>query len=152
MREHLATARGLGAHKRLLRTLEINLANSLEAAQQWRDSARARRELFELEMPEEELRAAARCAHAACGASQPPVRCSRCRIAFFCGPSCQRAAWPVHKHECHQRDEAAQKTKSLRECPICLEAINLARASECSPVFILSCLHAVHCGCWNSYA
>merc|ERR1711964_844812 len=133
MREHLATARGLGARKQILRTMEINLANSLEDAKQWRDSARARRELFELEMPEEELRAIARCTHAACGASQPPLRCGRCRVAFFCGQACQRAAWPVHKHECQPRDEAAQRAKSMRECPICLEVINMASVTESNP-------------------
>merc|ERR1712054_757620 len=134
MREHLQAARGLGARKQLLRTLGINLANSLESAEEWRDAARARRELFELEIPEEELRAIAKCA---CGAPQPPVRCGRCKVAFFCGPACQRAAWPVHKHECQPRDDAAHRAKSMRECPICLDKMDLSRVTETNPVFIL---------------
>lgn len=150
MRQSLTEARGLGARKQLLRTLEINLANSLEQAKQWRDAARARRELFELEMPEEELRMAAKCA--ACGASQPPVRCGRCKAVFFCGPACQRTAWPVHKHECQPKNEEAQRSKSQRECPICLEKVNLASVTESSPVYILACLHVVHCECWHSFS
>jgi len=27
-------------------------------------------------------------------------RCSKCQIAYYCSPSCQRAAWSLHKPEC----------------------------------------------------
>lgn len=34
-------------------------------------------------------------------------RCSKCRIAHYCSPSCQRSAWSLHKPEC----EAFLRTK-----------------------------------------
>jgi hypothetical protein len=27
-------------------------------------------------------------------------RCSRCAVARYCGPACQKLAWPEHKHKC----------------------------------------------------
>jgi hypothetical protein len=38
-----------------------------------------------------------------CGEAQAHKRCSRCRVARFCGAECMRAAWPTHKHACQQR-------------------------------------------------
>ena len=40
-----------------------------------------------------------------CGKGQqetgaPLKACTRCRKAFYCGASCQRAAWPQHKKTC----------------------------------------------------
>lgn len=144
MREHLATARRLGATRSLLRTLQVNLANALEDAGEREDAARTRRELFEL--PEE---APATCAH--CGAKSPPHRCGRCRAAFFCSAECQRKAWPVHKHECRSRDYAAERARALRECPVCLEEIDLARATSIQ-IRILQCVHVVHEQCWRNFA
>ncbi|CAE8739730.1 unnamed protein product, partial [Polarella glacialis] len=37
---------------------------------------------------------------AGCGSEQPPLRCSRCRGAFFCSRDCQRLAWPSHRLYC----------------------------------------------------
>lgn len=36
----------------------------------------------------------------ACGSSGPLKRCGGCQEAYFCGPSCQVAAWPRHKEQC----------------------------------------------------
>ncbi|CAK9044854.1 Hypoxia-inducible factor 1-alpha inhibitor (Hypoxia-inducible factor asparagine hydroxylase) [Durusdinium trenchii] len=36
---------------------------------------------------------------AACGQRDAPARCSRCST-WFCGPECQRKAWPTHKLLC----------------------------------------------------
>ncbi|CAJ1452305.1 unnamed protein product [Effrenium voratum] len=52
---HLQTARQMSASAHVLKTLQVNLANSLEAAQAWQPAAKARRELFGLAVPEEEL-------------------------------------------------------------------------------------------------
>merc|ERR1712032_745001 len=124
---------------------------SLENAQEWREAARVRRELFELEIPEEELRMVAKCA---CGASQPPVRCGRCKVVFYCGPDCQKKAWPVHKHECQPPDEVTRRAKSVRECPVCLQEIDLSRGTEdnLASITILACPHAIHRACWDSFA
>ena len=35
-----------------------------------------------------------------CNESQARYACSRCHSALFCGPICQRAAWPAHKLQC----------------------------------------------------
>eukprot|EP00928_Gymnodinium_smaydae_P011372 TRINITY_DN14202_c0_g7_i1.p1 TRINITY_DN14202_c0_g7~~TRINITY_DN14202_c0_g7_i1.p1 ORF type:complete len:375 (-),score=78.07 TRINITY_DN14202_c0_g7_i1:41-1165(-) len=151
MREHLGAARALGASKSLLRTLEVNLANALEEMQEWRGAAKARRGLFELAVPDEELRSTARCARGACGASKPPLRCGRCKVAFFCNAACQQAAWPAHRHECRARDEAGERAKGCRSCPICLEEMDLASPTKSAPVRILACLHVLHAVCWNSF-
>ncbi len=41
-----------------------------------------------------------------CGAKErkgggPLLKCSRCRVAKFCGPECIRQAWKRHKAECN---------------------------------------------------
>ena len=28
------------------------------------------------------------------------LRCSKCKVARYCGSQCQRSDWPAHKHEC----------------------------------------------------
>lgn len=41
-----------------------------------------------------------------CGSKDAPARCSRCLSSWFCGPECQRGAWPQHKLICaKQRSE-----------------------------------------------
>eukprot|EP00930_Biecheleria_cincta_P035675 TRINITY_DN24517_c0_g1_i1.p1 TRINITY_DN24517_c0_g1~~TRINITY_DN24517_c0_g1_i1.p1 ORF type:complete len:388 (-),score=74.59 TRINITY_DN24517_c0_g1_i1:282-1445(-) len=148
MEEHVKTARQLGASAHVLTPLRVNFANCLEAAKAWRIAAKARRELFGLSMPDEELRLVAKCE--ACKASNPKLRCSRCRQAFFCSDACQRKAWPVHRHECSARDEAAHKAKASHDCPMCLEAMLLNASTSASPVLVLECLHVVHRSCWQS--
>ncbi|CAK0852453.1 unnamed protein product [Prorocentrum cordatum] len=147
MEEHLRTARQMGASHNLLVPLRVNLANCLEAAQAWRQAAKARRELFGLAVPEEELRLEARCE--ACQAFAPRLRCGRCRRVFFCTDACQRKAWPAHRHECTARDEAADRAKASRECPVCLEEVLLSSTSAASPVTVLECLHVLHSACWQ---
>lgn len=38
------------------------------------------------------------CLH--CGKGEALRPCSRCKLANFCGPECQRRAWPAHKLTC----------------------------------------------------
>lgn len=35
------------------------------------------------------------------GAELSLLRCSRCKITYYCGNSCQRNHWPAHRGECH---------------------------------------------------
>jgi len=36
-----------------------------------------------------------------CGKAAAPAVCARCKVARYCGPDCQRAAWTAgHKHSC----------------------------------------------------
>eukprot|EP00933_Yihiella_yeosuensis_P050727 TRINITY_DN4851_c1_g2_i1.p1 TRINITY_DN4851_c1_g2~~TRINITY_DN4851_c1_g2_i1.p1 ORF type:complete len:405 (-),score=79.68 TRINITY_DN4851_c1_g2_i1:322-1536(-) len=149
LEEHLQTARRMGASTHLLRPLRLNTANCLEAAKAWRPAARARRELFGgLAVPDEELRLTAKCP--ACQATGPRLRCSRCRRVFFCTDVCQRKAWPIHKHECTPRDEAAERAKATQDCPICLDGIYLAASTDKNPVTVLECMHVVHSSCWQN--
>jgi hypothetical protein len=37
---------------------------------------------------------------AACGAPNPPKKCGRCMLVFYCDAKCQRAYHPVHRSEC----------------------------------------------------
>lgn len=39
-----------------------------------------------------------------CAACAKPTAasCSRCRLAHYCGPECQRAQWPAHKEPCRR--------------------------------------------------
>lgn len=36
-------------------------------------------------------------------------RCSRCQTAYYCSTECQRADWPSHRQECHQRSKMHQE-------------------------------------------
>mmetsp|Transcript_54445 Transcript_54445/g.100641 ORF Transcript_54445/g.100641 Transcript_54445/m.100641 type:complete len:381 (+) Transcript_54445:50-1192(+) len=146
LKEHLVTARNLGASKQHLRTMQVNLANYLEEASEWQESARSRRELFSLRVPPQAVGTVC-----ACGAPTPPLRCGRCRDAFYCSEACQRAYWPAHKLECNPRDLAAERAKAVRDCPVCLEEVNLAKPTDATPVRILQCLHVLHASCWRSF-
>ncbi|KAI9005744.1 hypothetical protein DFJ74DRAFT_712777 [Hyaloraphidium curvatum] len=44
-----------------------------------------------------------------CGAEGKLKRCSRCGVARYCGPQCQRAAWKEHKDKCTPSWEAQMK-------------------------------------------
>ncbi|CAM9167281.1 unnamed protein product [Phaeothamnion confervicola] len=35
-----------------------------------------------------------------CGVADAPKMCSRCRVARYCSPECQAAAWPQHRLAC----------------------------------------------------
>ena len=48
---------------------------------------------------------------AACGQKDAPARCSRCLSCWFCGPECQRSAWPEHKLKCKSALERAETSK-----------------------------------------
>eukprot|EP00435_Cladocopium_sp_Y103_P022835 s4467_g5.t1 len=46
-----------------------------------------------------------------CGKNNAPARCSRC-YSWFCGPECQRSAWPTHKLTCFKDAKASKDAKS----------------------------------------
>lgn len=35
-----------------------------------------------------------------CGTAEKAFKCSRCKVAFYCGPEHQKLDWPVHKKAC----------------------------------------------------
>lgn len=37
---------------------------------------------------------------AACGKSEPPLRCSRCQCTHYCDVTCQQTDWAMHKRRC----------------------------------------------------
>jgi hypothetical protein len=47
-----------------------------------------------------------RCAYCHTAATE---LCGRCKKACYCGPQCQKKAWPKHKHECQQHGEKAHR-------------------------------------------
>ena len=56
------------------------------------------------------------CSH--CGTQHAALkRCSRCRLASYCGAECQNAAWKGHKKACVTLEDVLAKVKSahLRE-------------------------------------
>ena len=68
----------------------------------------------------------AKCNHAQCQAARKEgtllKRCSRCKLMFYCGPDCQRAAWNAgHKHACRREGEVKVgdwvKIDGLQSCP-----------------------------------
>merc|ERR1719235_1698365 len=42
------------------------------------------------------------CAYCLSAVSKPST-CSQCRSAYYCGRTCQRNHWKVHKHECGKK-------------------------------------------------
>jgi tetratricopeptide (TPR) repeat protein len=105
------------------------------------------------------------CAH--CGRKKPPVCCSRCRQAVYCGKACQKAHWPKHRVPCKQAQKQdvanakanADKRQAAKtnpagskavagmdgeECTICLAALS---SLECLQ---LPCGHVYHQGCVRS--
>ena len=57
------------------------------------------------------------CACDACGAPRPPGLCRRCRLAYYCDASCQRAVYkPRHRAACHAAARAGTLETVLRLC------------------------------------
>ena len=44
------------------------------------------------------------------------LKCSKCKFVFYCGKSCQRKAWPVHKIEC----ECLLRAQPRKPTDLCL--------------------------------
>ena len=42
-----------------------------------------------------------------CGATNPPNRCSGCRLVWYCGRLCQKKHWKAHKCEFHHKISVA---------------------------------------------
>ena len=38
----------------------------------------------------------------ACATQGAHKKCNRCKVAYYCDRTCQKAHWPVHKHSCYQ--------------------------------------------------
>eukprot|EP00164_Ancoracysta_twista_P004155 GFYU01005586.1.p1 GENE.GFYU01005586.1~~GFYU01005586.1.p1 ORF type:complete len:613 (-),score=89.15 GFYU01005586.1:535-2373(-) len=51
------------------------------------------------------------CQNGQCAAYDATLRCSRCKLATYCGRECQKAAWSVHKRQCVSVDELWEKLK-----------------------------------------
>eukprot|EP00172_Hildenbrandia_rubra_P003081 Plantae.Rhodophyta-Hildenbrandia_rubra.ctg45042.p1 GENE.Plantae.Rhodophyta-Hildenbrandia_rubra.ctg45042~~Plantae.Rhodophyta-Hildenbrandia_rubra.ctg45042.p1 ORF type:complete len:322 (+),score=48.89 Plantae.Rhodophyta-Hildenbrandia_rubra.ctg45042:282-1247(+) len=49
--------------------------------------------------------------------------CGRCKVAWYCGISCQRTDWKRHKTECHQLKMESMVTKIIRLQDVQKEAI-----------------------------
>ncbi|GAX19969.1 hypothetical protein FisN_1Lh557 [Fistulifera solaris] len=103
-----------------------------------------------------------------CTKSNPAHRCSRCKITYYCSPTCQKADWKRHKLGCPPLDEArklhANSTnvnelglnegitflkegnhESLGPCGICLEE------TIDDPVIFDKCKHAFCCTCLDRF-
>ena len=39
----------------------------------------------------------------ACATQGAHKKCNRCKVAYYCDRTCQKAHWPVHKHSCQHR-------------------------------------------------
>jgi hypothetical protein len=83
--------------------------------------------------------------------SSPAVRlkmCGRCQTAWFCGPTCQQAAWPLHKLKCKPPDttivmtgmDEAMVRRKLAENAVFIaitrgpQGFRAAAAALCDPV------------------
>lgn len=40
------------------------------------------------------------CSSDNCGGREAQQKCSRCQCAWYCGKSCQKRHWPIHKAKC----------------------------------------------------
>jgi len=96
----------------------------------------------------------------ACETPNPPLRCSRCRIVYYCNRDCQKAHYKEHKVDCRsietmkaQMEDVGMPTDKDVEpindtCGICLEEnmVNRTVLSECHHAFCLECLRN-----WQKY-
>jgi tetratricopeptide (TPR) repeat protein len=100
----------------------------------------------------------------ACGASNPPKRCSRCRCAFYCSVECQKKHWrESHKSDCVHYETMCAEVAEVAEldgtlpatttpvntaCGICLEETMQQQVvlKGCKHAFCLACLKE-----WQAY-
>ena len=109
----------------------------------------------------------------ACGKNNPPLRCSRCKLTFYCSASCQQTHWKEHKPDCRSvkymrnlceglggaiipskqqegGDDGAELAAAVNsECGICLQE------EMKDPVVLEKCKHAFCFLClkeWQTYS
>lgn len=103
-----------------------------------------------------------------CGKSDPAMRCSNCKMTYYCGAVCQRMHWKEHKPDCrsvlsmrnacegigatipdNSEHEAVSTIALNSECGICLEE------QMKDPIVLEECKHAFCFAClkeWQNYA
>ncbi|GAX28650.1 hypothetical protein FisN_1Hh557 [Fistulifera solaris] len=99
-----------------------------------------------------------------CTKSNPAHRCSRCKIAYYCSPTCQKSDWKRHKLGCRPLDKARKihadstnvKELGLNEGITFLKNGNRESLGPCGisledtiddPVIFDKCKHAFCCAC-----
>ena len=109
----------------------------------------------------------------ACGKNNPPLRCSRCKLTFYCSATCQQTHWSEHKPDCRSvkymrnlceglggaiipskqqegGDDGAELAAAVNsECGICLQE------EMKDPVVLEKCHHAFCFLClkeWQTYS
>jgi len=103
----------------------------------------------------------------ACGENNPAMRCSNCKMTYYCSVDCQRAHWNEHKPDCRsvlsmrnacegigatipdEENDAVSKVALNCECGICLEE------QMKDPIVLEECKHAFCFAClkeWQVYA
>jgi hypothetical protein len=76
--------------------------------------------IYDFLYPEENRR----CFHYKCRKPDAEFMCSNCRKVYFCGRSCQKAAWVQHKHLCFIDEHRSLKAKLKRLNPLDFRIMN----------------------------
>jgi hypothetical protein len=84
---------------------------------------------------------------ALCGAQEAKTHCGSCKLVKYCGSTCQRNHWRVHKKKCQRKSRTATKTASLgnneqstpeksdqRECAHCHSTTATLQCARCMAV------------------
>ena len=60
-----------------------------------------------------------------------PLRCSRCKGAYYCNTDCQRANWKFHKPSCSVLSDTVTKAVNQFDGNQCIETLKRAHRSGC---------------------
>lgn len=134
----------------------------IEKKQKATVAAKSTRKLAPDAMPD---KSAITCDASDCSKPGPSMRCSKCKMVYYCSQKCQRSHWKEHKTDCNvavqqiykkfakddkadssNNSETTEKSKN-DTCGICLAD----RKDMVNPVILKACQHAFCFPCLKKY-
>lgn len=78
-----------------------------------------------------------------CGAHEAELKCGRCKTSYYCGPSCQRKHWLVHRAGCASgKLETAPQKPVYDDFAVAATELGVRKSkSQCQCYFCVDTLH-----------